>query len=79
MLGVDTDAPGFGSVRIAPHLGDLTWAVGVIPHPKGAIRVDYRKKGTKLVAKITLPEGVNGTYCWQGKTTNLTPGENVLK
>ena len=35
ILGVDSAAPGFRSVAIAPHLGELTDVSGRVPHSKG--------------------------------------------
>lgn len=47
ILGVDSDAPGFGKVCIAPNLGTLKKVSGIVPHPLGDIAVDYEvdKKG----------------------------------
>lgn len=39
-LGVLPAEPGYTSVRIEPHLGQLSWAKGVIPCPYGLISVE---------------------------------------
>lgn len=77
VLGIDTDAPRFGKVRITPALGKLTKASGTIPHPAGFIRVDYKldKKG-RLDALVELPAGISGTFVWDGKEYPLQAGTN---
>lgn len=79
VLGIDSAAPGFARVRIAPHLGALKEIGGTVPHPKGSISVHYRLKGKNLQAIITLPEGVGGTFCWGGREQVLHGGRNELK
>ena len=37
VLGVTPASPGFGRVRVRPHLGDLTWARGKVPPPPGPV------------------------------------------
>ena len=46
-------------MRVRPFLGDLAWAEGAFPTPKGAVRVrvDKRADGT-LDVKISSPEGI---------------------
>lgn len=78
VLGIDTDAPGFRKVRIAPALGRLEKASGTIPHPAGFITAEYKAgKDGKLKAKIELPKGVDGTFVWKGKEYPLTEGTNL--
>jgi hypothetical protein len=73
-LGVDSDAPAFAKVKIEPHLGKLSQAEGIVPHPQGEIQVEY-KPGS---ASITLPGTVTGTFVWQGKKYPLRAGKNLL-
>lgn len=58
VLGVTPATPGFAEVNFDPFLGDLDWAEGTVPTPRGAIRVRVEKNpdGT-LKKEITLPEG----------------------
>jgi alpha-L-rhamnosidase len=79
VLGVDSDAPGFALVKIAPHLGSLKKAEGKVPHPKGFIEVKYSvgRKGTQ--AEVDLPAGLYGNLVWGGKTYNLTSGKQILQ
>ena len=77
ILGIDSAAPGFRQVVIRPFLGGIREIGGTIPHPAGEISVSY-KAGRRLRAEINLPEGVSGTFVWQGKETPLHAGQNQL-
>jgi hypothetical protein len=46
VLGIQPAAPGYGSVRVAPALGDLEWARATVPSPHGPITVEARAGGT---------------------------------
>lgn len=76
VLGVDSDAPAFRRVVIAPHLGDIKEIGGTMPHPSGAITVAYRQGRGRLEATVTLPDGVTGTFKWKGNVRQLTGGVN---
>lgn len=59
VLGVRPVAPGFAKVAIEPHLGDLAFAEGTYPTPKGDIRVRHERQADGAVAsEIDLPEGI---------------------
>ncbi|PRY11650.1 alpha-L-rhamnosidase-like protein [Pontibacter ummariensis] len=76
VLGIDSNAPGFSKVRIAPNLGNLKEASGSIPHPQGQIKVKYSlNRNNRLKAEISLPDRVTGTLVWKGKEVVLTGGE----
>ncbi len=79
LLGIDSAAPGFAKVKIAPHLGTITSIGGSMPHPQGTISVKYQKKGSSLKAEIELPAGVNGSLVWNGKTVALNGGKNTVE
>ncbi|MBB4080731.1 hypothetical protein GGR28_003366 [Lewinella aquimaris] len=74
VLGIDSAAPHFRSVRIEPHLGGIRQISGEMPHPAGSISVDYDLDAGTAV--VTLPAGVTGTFTWQGRTTPLAAGVN---
>lgn len=38
-LGVTPGEPGYGTVRVAPRIGDLEWVRGVVPTPHGPVSV----------------------------------------
>lgn len=59
VLGIRPAAPGFAKVRIVPDLGDLQWAAGSYPTPRGIIKVRHERQpdGT-IKSAISLPPGV---------------------
>jgi hypothetical protein len=58
VLGIEPLKPGFAEVRIAPQLGDLTFARGSMPTPFGLIEVSARRVGKKVEVECRLPKGV---------------------
>lgn len=79
ILGIDSAAPGFSEVRIAPSLGELTSVSGTMPHPQGEITADYSISGKgDLKAVISLPRDVSGTFIWKGCRRKLSGGENII-
>ncbi|MCY2992363.1 MAG: hypothetical protein NTY19_31435 [Planctomycetota bacterium] len=52
-------APGFARCRFEPYLGLLQWAKGVVPTPRGDVRVSWRRgaKG-RLTFKIETAAGM---------------------
>jgi alpha-L-rhamnosidase len=74
VAGVEPASPGFGTVRIHPHLGPLTSARASVATPKGVISVGYTRLGDALTADITLPAAVTGVIEFRGKEVTLRPG-----
>lgn len=59
VLGVSPAAPGFAKVRIEAHLGELKWAEGTYPTPKGVIKLRHEKQPDgSIKSKVELPDGV---------------------
>jgi hypothetical protein len=59
VLGIEPAAPGFAAVKIRPQLGNLQWAEGSYPTPKGVIRVRHvRTAAGGVESTIELPPGV---------------------
>jgi hypothetical protein len=59
VLGVQYATPGQpDEIIIAPQPGDLQWAEGTYPHPRGPIHVSWQKRGDQLKIDYELPEGV---------------------
>jgi hypothetical protein len=59
VLGVVPTEPGFAKVRIEPHLGNLEWAEGTYPTPKGVIRVRHeRQPNGEVTSTISVPPGM---------------------
>ena len=52
-LGVTPAEPGYAVARIAPRLGDLTWAEGAVPTPCGLIHV--RAEAGSLAIESPVP------------------------
>lgn len=60
VLGVRAFAPGMRAVRFAPDLGGLAWARGVVPTPRGDIRVELERGADgRTLRKIEAPNGVD--------------------
>ncbi|MFP5235469.1 MAG: alpha-L-rhamnosidase C-terminal domain-containing protein [Acidobacteriota bacterium] len=78
VAGVEPASPGFKTVRIAPHLGELTSLSATYPHPLGDIQVKYQRRGTHLDATVTLPGKLSGHFDFGGKTFVLRPGLNHI-
>jgi alpha-L-rhamnosidase len=59
VLGVKPLEPGFRRVRIAPQLGNLKWAEGAYPTPRGPIRVRHQRNPDGTVSsRIDAPPGI---------------------
>ncbi|MFB6319710.1 alpha-L-rhamnosidase C-terminal domain-containing protein [Saccharicrinis sp. FJH54] len=59
VLGIKILEPGCKKIKVEPHLGDLQWAEGTFPTPKGVVYVKHtKKKNGKIVSEIKAPEGV---------------------
>ena len=78
VAGIDSMAPGFARVRVAPNLGKLTQVHARMPHPKGDIDVLLVKRGAKLTADVELPAGITGEFEWAGAKRRLVAGKNHL-
>jgi glycogen debranching enzyme len=79
VCGIEPDAPGFKSVRLAPQLGSLQWVKARLPHPAGEIAVDLQRQGiTGLTGEVILPESVNGKFLWNGKAQTLKAGKQAI-
>jgi len=77
LVGIESIAPGFHMVRIAPNMGNLEQVSAAIPHPRGQITVDLRHHGS-LSADISLPQGVTGELVWRGQRKPLHEGLNRI-
>jgi alpha-L-rhamnosidase len=89
VAGIQPGSPGFATVRIAPHMGDLPSLTATYPHPQGEIKVDYHttpahpdphvKGGVTLHADITLPGSLSGKLEFDGRSWPLKPGRNKIE
>jgi len=71
VLGVRPIGGGFKTAEIAPDLGDLRWAEGDVPTPRGPIHVRLDKADAGLSARITLPPGVDARVTLGARTVRL--------
>ena len=77
---MEPEKPGFASVRIEPHPGNLTEVSGTIPHPKGNIKVHYKKRTDgSYTAEINLPAGLPGDFVSNNKKIRLRAGYQVIR
>ena len=60
-LGIRPLTPGYGSWIVAPQPGELLWAEGQVPTPRGPITVRWRREGRRFVLWVTAPTGTSGT------------------
>jgi alpha-L-rhamnosidase len=59
VLGIRIVEPGGKAIRIEPHLGDLRWAEGTFPTPRGVVRVRHEKQPDGTVrSAVEVPNGV---------------------
>jgi hypothetical protein len=79
VCGIMPDSPGFKTIKIEPHLGNLTEVKGRVPHPAGNINVELKKKSGKITGTIFLPEKLLGIYKDKGRIIELKSGINEIK
>ncbi len=75
VCGIRSEGFGFNKVVIEPHLGDLQWVKGVMPHRAGKIHVEFKVQDSKLSGIINLPEGLEGTFVYGSNELELLQGE----
>jgi hypothetical protein len=71
VLGVDSAAAGFSRVAVRPHLGQLKFVEGAVPHPNGLIEVRVEAAGA-----VTVNSPVDGEFLWRGQHRALRAGPN---
>lgn len=80
ICGIRPGEPGFRSVKVEPHLGELSEIEGRMPHPLGEIVVHLEKMGVDgLRGQVVLPEGVTGVFTWRSIQFELNEGENDIR
>jgi hypothetical protein len=78
LAGIESAAPGFRKVRIAPNLGNLKHVSAAVPHATaGEIRVDFTNE-RRFTAEVDLPPGISGELIWKGAAMPLHSGHNQL-
>jgi hypothetical protein len=79
IAGIESAAPAFQKVRIAPNPGTLNEVHARMPHPKGEIRVKLKQQAGKLSAAVDLPSGITGEFDWKGAKRELSAGSNRIE
>jgi alpha-L-rhamnosidase len=79
VAGIRPGSAGFKTVEIEPALGKLTFIKGQMPHPAGMIIFDLKRKGSDGISgEIILPDGLTGTFRWNGKSIVIS-GRTTLE
>jgi alpha-L-rhamnosidase len=77
--GIKPAEPGFKSVRIEPHFGNLQFIEATMSVKLGTIKVKLQKKpGNHLHGEIILPDKLTGIYIWNGERKYLYGGINII-
>lgn len=78
VAGIRPKSPGFESVLIEPHLGELKHVHAKVPAANGLVEVQYDETGNGVEAVVTLPPQVSGELVWKGRKIPLDPGRQDL-
>jgi alpha-L-rhamnosidase len=78
VLGVRPLTPGWTRLRIAPYVGELEFARGTVPTPRGLLKIEWEKAGEdQLVVRLDLPEGLDAEFVSpDGQVRELISGAN---
>jgi len=77
--GIHPAEPGFKSVDITPHPGDLSTINTTLPTPQGDVVLNWKKNDTGWNGQVTLPKNVTGQFHWNNKTVDLKPGQQQIE
>ena len=69
-------APGFRTCSVRPQTAGLTWAEGVVPTPRGDIRVRRDRKDDGLAVKVAVPPTRVAEFAWGGTAKTVPAGEH---
>ena len=88
VAGVEPASPGFATVKIEPHLGNLESLNASYPHPQGEIRISYHttpahpdpqvKGGVTFHAESRCRVRFSGKFVFDGRSWELRPGKNKI-
>ena len=78
VAGIRPGSPGFATIVIEPHLGDLEWVEASMPHPSGMIRTSFHREKDRVKADIELPSGSKGELIWKDKKYELHGGKQEV-
>jgi len=72
VAGIQSAAPGYARLKVAPVLGDIRSLDAAAATPRGTVWVKYTVEGGKLTAEISRPARFPGDFIWKGKSFPLT-------
>jgi hypothetical protein len=79
VAGIRPSSAGFKTITMDPALGELKFIKGQMPHPAGMIVFDLKRtEGSGIQGDVTLPEGLTGTFGWNGKKIQLKGKTNIM-
>ena len=64
VAGIHPKSPGFQSVSIEPHFGNLQRVNAALPIPQGMLEVQLNRTAAGVTAGVTT--GVSGELIWKG-------------
>jgi hypothetical protein len=75
VLGVQPLGPGYEGVRVAPNPGDLQWAQGRVPTPRGVGETAWTASADRFTLSISAPTDmpIEVKLPWKGAVT-VQPG-----
>jgi alpha-L-rhamnosidase len=76
LAGIRPSAPGFETVSIRPAKTNFGYDA-TVPHPAGLIRVVCEAEESNTIYKVTLPEGVAGTFHWNDRLVTLDKADGA--
>lgn len=76
ILGVAPASPGYSTLTIRPHVGDLTWAKGKIPTPRGDVEVSWKWADNQISLDVTLPVGTEANVILPEKSARTGSGHH---
>ena len=79
VAGVKSAAPFYEKVLVEPQPAHLKRIRSTTPTPKGDVKLDLSFDGGKATGTVVLPEGLYGTFRWNGEDLPLSPGGNRIQ
>ena len=78
VAGIQPASPGYASVRVAPHPGNLHRMKAAAATPHGPVCVAMRDGKAGRIFDITLPPNLPGSFIWHGEKRELHSGRNTV-
>jgi alpha-L-rhamnosidase len=79
VCGIRPLEAGHKKVEIAPAIGEYKTLNAVYPHHLGYIEIDLEKTSTALKGSVSIPDGMEATFVWNGKRIRLKPGRQQIE